>query len=77
MNWTDSNLHQFIIYGKSYGVAHDGGMTFSDDPSQIFLSDFKFCLNERFTYQYNFFVHWELEIRLEKKLGSSIISVAH
>lgn len=68
MNWTDSNLHRFIIYGKSYGVAHEDGITFSNDPTQVLLSDFQFCLNERFIYQYNFFVHWELEIRLEKKL---------
>lgn len=68
MNWTDSNLHQFVIYGKSYGIAYEGGMTFSDDPASLLLSDFQFYLNERFIYQYNFFVHWELEIRLEKKL---------
>jgi hypothetical protein len=69
MNWTDSNLHQFIIYGKSYGVVHDGRIDFSDDPTKILLCNFQFCLNERFIYQYNFFVHWELEIRLEKKLS--------
>jgi hypothetical protein len=39
MNWTDSNLHQFIIYGKSYGVSHNGGFTFSNDPTQILLGD--------------------------------------
>ena len=32
------------------------------------LRDFEFYINERFTYEYNFFVNWELEMRIEKEL---------
>ncbi|MBF0301377.1 MAG: hypothetical protein HQK51_21915 [Oligoflexia bacterium] len=61
-------MHQFIIYGKSYGTTYDSGIMFSDNPKNVLLRNFHFCLNERFIYQYNFFVNWELEIRLEQKL---------
>src|SRR5262245_39998812 len=32
MGWTDSHLHRFLIHGKEYGIAYDGGMGFDDDP---------------------------------------------
>ena len=36
MGWSDSHLHRFHIHGKDYGVAHEGGLTFSDDPERVF-----------------------------------------
>ena len=65
---TDSHLHQFIIRGKRYGIAKDGGIYFSDNPEEIKLKDFHFRLKERFLYEYNFHVPWEYEIRVEKTL---------
>jgi hypothetical protein len=33
MGWSDSHLHRFPMHGKDYGVAHEGGIPFSDDPT--------------------------------------------
>ena len=30
MGWTNCHLHQFIIHGKGYGVAYEGGIPFAD-----------------------------------------------
>ena len=64
--WSDSYLHQFIIRGKRYGISRDGGVIFSDNPYKTELKDFHFRNRERFLYEYNFFSHWEYEIRVEK-----------
>jgi hypothetical protein len=46
MGWSDSShLHQFHIHGKDFGVAHEEGVMFSDDP--VHLVDFRFRLRER------------------------------
>ena len=66
LQWGDYHLNQFIIHGKSYGVYHDGGMSFSDNPRCVTLKDFRFRLNEKFQYEYNFTDGWEYEIRFEK-----------
>lgn len=48
MGWSDSYLHRFHIHGNDYGVEHEGGITFSDDPDKVRLADFVFRLRERF-----------------------------
>jgi hypothetical protein len=68
MGWNDLHLNRFVIHGKEFGVAHIGGMSFSDDSHMIKLSDFHFRLRERFLYEYDFGDRWQHEIRLEKKL---------
>jgi hypothetical protein len=68
MGWSAFHLNRFVIHGKDFGVAHVGGMSFSDDPRTVKLSDFHFRLRERFLYEYDFGDRWEHEIRLEKKL---------
>ena len=68
MGWDDEHLHEFIIRGKSYGTPYIGGIDFSDNAKQVYLSSFKFRIKEKFTYEYNFFDHWKHEIRLEKQL---------
>ena len=68
MGWSDSHLHRFHIHGKDYGVAHEGGLTFSDDPERVLLGQFGFRLCERFLYEYDFYDNWEHDIRLEKVL---------
>jgi hypothetical protein len=59
MGWTNSHLHRFHIHGKDYGVAHEGGLTFSDDPERVLLGQFGFRLRERFLYEYDFYDNWE------------------
>lgn len=57
MNWEDYYLHQFIIQGKTL-----------NDGRGICLEEFQFRENEKFLYEYNFFVFWSHEIRVEKIL---------
>ena len=35
MGWTNSHLHRFLIHGKEYGIAYEGGIGFADDPKLI------------------------------------------
>jgi Plasmid pRiA4b ORF-3-like protein len=66
LGWTNSHLHRFLIHGKEYGIAYDGGMNFDDDPKQIRLRDFRFRLRERFLYEYDFGDNWQHDIRVEQ-----------
>jgi len=50
MGWDDEHLNQFIIRGKSYGVYHDGGMSFSDNARKVYLSTFQFRLKGVLTF---------------------------
>lgn len=68
MGWTDFHLHQFIIYGKRYGVSRVGGIWFADDPDKVRLCDLQFREKGRFLYEYDFGDLWQHEIRVEKKL---------
>lgn len=66
--WMDYHLNRLVIRGKDYGVYHEGGMNFSDDPDQVRLADFHFRVHERFLYEYNFTDLWQHEIRVEAML---------
>src|SRR5499426_1510600 len=66
MGWTDSHLHRFLIHGKEYGIAYEGGVGFADDPRRIRLADYCFRLRERFLYQYDFRDNWQHDIRVEQ-----------
>jgi len=68
MDWSDAHLNRFHIHGKDYGVAHEGGLTFSNDPERVRLAQFGLRLRERFLYEYDFYDGWEHDIRLEKVL---------
>jgi hypothetical protein len=68
MGWGDLHLNRFIIHGKDYGVYHDGGISFGDDPRTVRLADFRFRVKERFLYEYDFGDLWQHDIRLERKL---------
>ena len=59
---------RFHIHGKDHGVAHEGGLTFSDDPKRVLLAQFGFRLRERFLYEYDFYDNWKHDLRLEKVL---------
>jgi hypothetical protein len=68
MGWSNTHLNQFIIHGKRYGVYHDGGMTFSDDPATVRLIDLQLREREKFRYDYNFIDNWMHQLRVEKIL---------
>ncbi len=68
-DWDDWNLHRFFIHGKDYGIYHSGGMSFSDDPYQVKLADFKFRRGEKFLYEYDFFNGWKHLLRIEDILS--------
>jgi hypothetical protein len=68
-DWDDVNLHRFFIHGKDYGIYHSGGMSFSDDPFQVQLADFKFRKGEKFLYEFDFFNSWTHIVRIEDILS--------
>lgn len=67
--WSDEHLNLFHIHGQDYGVYHDGGINFSTDPNQVRLCDFKYRINERFLYEYDFGDCWQHEVRVEERLA--------
>src|SRR4029450_4928288 len=71
IGWTNSPLHRFLIHGKEYGSANDGGMGFANDPKQRRLAEFRFRLRERFLYEYDFNDHWQHDIRVEQILTAA------
>lgn len=68
IGWCDVHLNRFHIHGKDFGVYHDGGMGFADNPKQVPLSVFGFRARERFLYEYDFGDAWLHEVRIEKRL---------
>ncbi|GAC1308641.1 MAG: hypothetical protein NVSMB27_46200 [Ktedonobacteraceae bacterium] len=65
LGWDDTHLHRFLIHGKAYGITQDGGLWFSDDPTQVRLRDLHLRIKERFVYDYDFHAFWQHQIRLE------------
>jgi len=63
--WDDDHLNQFRIFGKDYGVYHDGGISFNDDARTVYIDDFEFDVGDKFTYEYNFFKHIMHDLRIE------------
>ena len=68
MGWSDVHLNRFHIHGQDFGVYHDGGMSFDDNPEKVQLSAFGFRTRERFLYEYDFGDEWLHEVRIEKRL---------
>jgi hypothetical protein len=64
-DWSDFHLHRFVIRGKEYGVSRMGCTTFTTDARKVLLSQFRFRVNERFLYEYDFGDLWQHQIRLE------------
>jgi hypothetical protein len=62
--WDDEFSHQFHIYGKDYGIARAGGICV-EDAFSVLIDDFDFGIGDRFTYEYNFFRFWLVDIRIE------------
>ena len=71
-SWDDEYLHQFHIYGKDYGISYAGGLCFADNAYKVHLENFEFDVGDKFTYEYNFFEHWIVDIRIEAiKIGNA------
>ena len=68
MGWSDDHLNRFKIHGIQYGVYHDGGVVFNQDPDEVRLGDFQFRINEWFLYEYDFTDQWRHQIRIENIL---------
>ena len=68
MGWSDVHLNRFHIHGQDFGVNHDGGISFADNPEKVPLSAFGFRTRERFLYEYDFGDEWLHEVRIEKRL---------
>lgn len=68
MGWDDTHLHRFLIHGKAYGMARDGGLWFRDNPKQVPISSLHLRHKERFLYEYDFHAFWQHQIRLERTL---------
>lgn len=64
--WTDYHLHRFRIRGKEYGIPRLGGPWYSRDARDVRLIDFRFRVNERFLYEYDFTDSWEHQVRIEQ-----------
>lgn len=68
IGWSDVHLNRFHIHGKDFGVYHDGGISFADNPEKVLLYAFGFRTRERFLYEYDFGDEWLHEVRVEKRL---------
>lgn len=68
IGWSDVHLNRFHIHGQDYGVYHDGGIGFDDNPERVLLSAFGFRTRERFLYEYDFGDAWLHDVRVEKRL---------
>jgi hypothetical protein len=69
IGWSDVHLNRFHIHGQDFGVYHDGGICFADNPEKVPLSAFGFRTRERFLYEYDFGDEWLHEIQIEKRLS--------
>ena len=66
--WSDEHLNRFVIHGREYGVWHDGGIGFRDNPRHVRLANLGLRVRERFVYEYDFTDGWQHDVRLEQIL---------
>lgn len=66
MGWEDYHLNRLLIFGREYGVAHDGGLLFWDDPLDVNLNGLGLKTGDKFLYEYDLGTPWLHEIRVEK-----------
>ncbi len=68
LGWSDEHLNRFVIHGREYGVSHDRGIGFCDDPRRVHLADLALRERERFLYEYDFTDGWQHDVRVERIL---------
>jgi hypothetical protein len=71
LGWSDEHLNRFVIHGREYGVWHDGGIGFGDDPRHVRLANLGLRVSERFLYEYDFTDGWEHDVRVSRSCRSS------
>jgi len=64
--WSGEHLHYFTVHGARYGICFAGGPVFRDDAHRVRLASLGLRESERFTYTYNFFADWRLDLRVEQ-----------
>ncbi len=64
--WSDEHLNRFVIHGREYGVWHDGGVGFGDNPRHVRLAKLGMRVGERFLY--DFTDGWQHDVRVEQIL---------
>src|SRR5712692_1400975 len=47
LGWSDEHLNRFVLHGHEYGVWHDGGIDFRDDPRHVRLANLGLRVRER------------------------------
>jgi Plasmid pRiA4b ORF-3-like protein len=68
LGWSDEHLNRFAIHGREYGVCHDGGIGFRDNPRHVHLANLGLRVRERFLYEYDFTDGWQHDVRVEQIL---------
>jgi len=63
--WSDEYQHRFCIRHHHLGVSRPGGLLLFGNPAEMTLAQFAFRENERFTYEYNLYDGWLLDVRFE------------
>ncbi|MGH3601125.1 MAG: plasmid pRiA4b ORF-3 family protein [Pseudonocardiaceae bacterium] len=64
--WGGEHLHRFRVHGREYGIYSVGGPWFRDDAHTVRLGDLGLRPRERFSYEYNFFAGWRVDLRVEQ-----------
>jgi hypothetical protein len=57
MGWENIHLNKFIIYGRHLDAFYR---------TEMYLKDFCFRKGDKFLYEYNFYVPWNHQVRVEK-----------
>jgi pRiA4b ORF-3-like protein len=65
---SDTRVHSFHIYGKTYGSPQLGGPHVDVDTRHLPLVALRLHRGERFSYVYTFIDHWKCELHLEAML---------
>jgi hypothetical protein len=69
MGWEDAHLHQFVVQGQFYGIAHrEEGLRKTKDEREYRLSDLVPGEGSKFTYDYDFGDNWEHVLTVEQTL---------
>jgi hypothetical protein len=65
-SWGGEHLHRLCIHGTECGIYQVGGSWFCDDARTMRLGELGLRLGEKFSYEYNFFAGWHVDLRIER-----------
>ena len=66
MTWDGDFLHTFRVHGRAYSTTDQNA---DESAAEIALRDLPLKFSERFLYEYNYFSHWQFDVRIEKALA--------